>query len=411
MPIHKPGRIGWASALALLFTVSASAQAPEPPIEGTTTKVEGLSLANTLTTAVRPVGPAHAGEALAAATQLAIGTAPFGVSTGGFLIKLDPNSGLQVRAASTFGPAFSERALTSGEGAVSVGVSYMYSKYTELGDRGMDGLLLQSTPGSTAAEARTGTSNLTITSNTIVIASRMGVTDKLDVGVNVPLVKVELGGSTSLADGTGRLLTFARVAGTSTGVGDIQGLVKYRIHSFGADLPDPGGLAIMASMRFPTGEKDNLRGLGVTRARGDFIYSSGTKKFRPHVNVGFEWWNKGVSIVSDAGPNEGSTARHQLQYAAGFEFEGTPKFTLLLDFLGGRIFGGGKVDVADVTLPAGPSQALVALPDGLTRLSLAPGAKINLKGKMLLSINALVALHDTGLHAPITPVAGLELTF
>ena len=51
------------------------------------------------------------------------------------------------------------------------------------------------------------------------------------------------------------------------------------------------------------------------------------------------------------------------------------------------------------------------MPEGLQRIDLAPGLKVNLKGKLLLSLNALVALKDSGLHARITPVAGIDLTF
>ena len=53
----------------------------------------------------------------------------------------------------------------------------------------------------------------------------------------------------------------------------------------------------------------------------------------------------------------------------------------------------------------------MALPEGVSRLQLAPGMKVNLKGKFLLSLNALIALRDTGLHARVTPVAGIDLTF
>jgi hypothetical protein len=53
----------------------------------------------------------------------------------------------------------------------------------------------------------------------------------------------------------------------------------------------------------------------------------------------------------------------------------------------------------------------VALSEGIQKISLAPGLKANLKGKLLLSVNALVALHDTGLHARVTPMAGIDLTF
>ena len=50
---------------------------------------------------------------------------------------------------------------------------------------------------------------MTETANTVVIAGRMGVTDKLDVGVTLPIVTVKVGGSTSLLNGNGDILTFA----------------------------------------------------------------------------------------------------------------------------------------------------------------------------------------------------------
>jgi hypothetical protein len=36
---------------------------------------------------------------------------------------------------------------------------------------------------------------------------------------------------------------------------------------------------------------------------------------------------------------------------------------------------------------------------------------VNLKGKMLLSLNALVALTDGGMWTRVIPVAGIDLTF
>ena len=40
----------------------------------------------------------------------------------------------------------------------------------------------------------------------------------------------------------------------ASGLGDVAGLVKYRFYSFGSGQPDPGGLAVMATMRLPTGD-------------------------------------------------------------------------------------------------------------------------------------------------------------
>lgn len=399
--------------LTLVSCTPASAQTPAP-IQGATTTVPGLTVGGTITQLVTPVAAPHAGSALSLATELEVATAPLGASSSGFMIKLDPSTGLQVRTATTFGPSFAERALTSGEGNVSVGVSFMSSSYDRVGSQSFNGLQLRSVTGGTPSDGRSGIANLTVTANTIVIGGRMGVTDKLDVGVDLPLVSVKVNGSTSLLNGNGNILTFASGSGVGSGLGDVAGQVKYRFFSFGTGQPDPGGLAVMATLRFPTGDTENLRGLGVTRAHVSFIASGGEGRFRPHANVGFEWWSKGVSIVSDYAGGSTVTARNQMDYAAGFEFEAAPKATLLLDLLGGEIFGGGKLGFqADATPVAGAtsSSSLVALPEGMARISLVPGLKVNLKGKLLLSLNALIALKDDGLHARVTPTAGIELTF
>ena len=88
--------------------------------------------------------------------------------------------------------------------------------------------------------------------------------------------------------------------------------------------------------------------------------------------------------------------------------------TLLVDVIGAKIMGGGRLAFrTDALPPAGAtaSSSLVALPEGIGKLDLAPGLKVNLKGKLVLSLNALVALSDRGLHARFTPVAGINMVF
>src|ERR1700712_1733107 len=114
---RAPARL--TALLALLSCVPVSAQTA-PPIQGTTTTTPGLTIAGTVSGMLKPVGPPHVGEALNFDTMLEVGTSPFGASSSGFTIKLDPSTGLQVRTATTFGPSFAERALTSGEGGVNV---------------------------------------------------------------------------------------------------------------------------------------------------------------------------------------------------------------------------------------------------------------------------------------------------
>src|ERR1700674_2704387 len=151
---------GWVALLALVSCAPASAQSttttPPPPIQGVTTTIPGLTLADTITQLARPVGATHAGEALGLATELEVATAPFGASSGGFVFKLDPSTGLQVRTATTFGPSFAERALTSGEGNVNAGVNFMSAKFDRLDTLAFNGLQLRTVTATSPQAARSG---------------------------------------------------------------------------------------------------------------------------------------------------------------------------------------------------------------------------------------------------------------
>ena len=111
------------AALTLAFCTPASAQK--------ITEVEGLTLAGALGELVGPLGSRPAAEALGLATALEIATTPFGTSSGGFVFRLDPATGLLARTATTFGPSFADRALTSGEGQVSIGASFSAATYKQ----------------------------------------------------------------------------------------------------------------------------------------------------------------------------------------------------------------------------------------------------------------------------------------
>src|SRR5688572_22254917 len=77
-------------------------------------------------------GSAAAGEVLAGSIGLEIATAPFGSTSGGFTFTFDPVLRTFFRSASTFGPAFSERAMTSGRGRFSGGVNILRRDYDSI---------------------------------------------------------------------------------------------------------------------------------------------------------------------------------------------------------------------------------------------------------------------------------------
>ena len=302
-----------AGLLVLLWSGSAHAQAPDE------------SLRDTLFSLTSPIVADPAGAAIGTATALEVANSPFGTSAGGFVFKLDPTTGLRVRTAPTFGPSFAERALTAGEGKVTFAASLAVATYDKLNDFKLEEMQLTDITTTVPANNNRGYLSLVLSSETVVISTAVGATDSLDIAVAVPFVKVKLDGRSWVVAGTNQIVQVNTAKNSSAGLGDIAISGKLRVARFGPDQPDPGGVALMLTTRLPTGSRENFRGLGITRVLGSALVSFGKGKVRPHGNIGFEWWNKGLTTITDPSGLRSVTARHQIQYAAGLEIEAGPE--------------------------------------------------------------------------------------
>ena len=400
--------------LALLsFAAPASAQL--------TTTAEGISLSEALAgltglPSERFLAPI--GQGIGLATALEVATAPTGSSAGAFVFKADPSTGLLVRTATTFGPSFAERALTVGEGKISVSANLSVATYDRLNKVNLREFQISQTTGQLPSSTVTGMASLVMSAETVMMTGVIGAKENLDIIVSVPMVKVKLDGVSWVETADGVIAKRAEGGGIASGLGDIGVGAKFRFLKFGEDQPDPGGLAFLINGRLPTGNRENFRGLGIVRVLGQVLFSSGKGKLRPHANLGFEWWEKGVGVPSI--PTGISEARHQIQYAFGVEFEAGPKLTLLADLLGRHILNGGRIEEQIFDVRQDPVlnpflvtnlETLVPTRKDIRKLTLAPGLKWNLKGAFVASFNALIPLRDNGLHDRFTPVVGLDWTF
>jgi hypothetical protein len=404
----RPARV----LLVLLPLISSA-----PAFAQSVTTMEGIPLRTTMVELLKPLAAAPVGEAVALATAIEVTTAPLGTSSGGFVFKLDPTTGLQVRTASTFGPSFAERVLTTGSGKMSVGASLAVATYDKLGDFNLSQMQLSSISASSPIVSRTGNASLVLSSETLVMTGAVGATDNLDLGVSVPMVKVKLDGLSWVKRGDDTIVLRAAGGGIASGLGDIAVMAKYRFLRFGKQQPDPGGLGFQVLSRLPTGNRENLRGLGINRVLASLLFSSGQGKFRPHANGGFEWWEKGLVVQSGLLSSQTVTVRHQVQYAAGAEFEAAPKVTLLVDFLGRQVLGGGRIDTLTYNIPPGNNfgvdtfQAAGITDHAIRKLMLVPGFKWNVRGSFVLALNARIPVFDNSLYDKFTPVVGLDWTF
>ena len=395
--------------LVMMLTLASASSAWAQKV----TTVEDLTFEQTLVQLANPLGLRPIGESIGLTTALEIATQPLSSASGGMVFKLDPATGLLTRVSRTLGPSFAERALTAGEGQVAIAAAFSSTSYDKLSKFGLNNLPLGSVTASNPANARVGTGDFHLTSKTLTMAGTVGIAPKVDVAVIVPLITATLEAVTTQVDGNGRLIRLAETNTKFSGIGDMAAILKFKAAKLpGPEIPDPGGLGFMLTMRLPTGSRENLRGLGVYRTMASAIFSAGKCPFKPHASGGFEFWSKSVDVPTATATGGLVKVRHQVLFAAGFEIEAHPKVTLLLDFLGQKIRKGGEVGVVSDPINAGgisSIQSLVDLPEGILKGILVPGIKVNLKGKLLLSLNALVTVKNNGLHSKVTPVVGLNL--
>ena len=387
----------WVAGLVLMAASPVSGQ----------TMAAGTSLVESLKNIGGPLGSSTGMAALASLASLEVSTAPLGTSTGGFTFTFDPLLRMQKRSASSFGPAFAERSLTTGRGKVSVGFNWLPATYQTF-----DGQDLRNGEFRPAKNVRgfapapdVNYSSLAVhlSSTTLVAYAHAGVTDDFDLGVAIPWVRVSLDANGGLFNGIGINIAPASIPETtSSGIGDIAIFGKYRVWR-----QPQGGAAVGVELRLPTGDKNEMRGLDVTRTLISGIWSQpGTVS--PHANIGYEFWSASVPVYAD-----GSVfVKDQFKYAVGIEITAHPLATVVVDLVGRRVRHGGAVGYETFPGPNNSSiDALVALPEGITQTSLVPGVKINIWRQVLLTGNLLTSLSNKGLRDKVIPVVGIDWAF
>lgn len=365
------------------------------------------SLRQALGRAAQVLGSAQSASTIVALTSIEVATAPLGTSTGGSTFTFDPLLQVYRRSTSSFGPAFAERALTAGRAKVSLGGNWVYSSYDSLGGFSLEGNELQlaknvNDPG--LPRVASTAFNVDLDTHTVAGFVQVGVTDNFDIGAIVPWVRVALSSDglflapSGLTEGT---VDIPRAR--AWGIGDMGIFGKYLLWR-----QAEGGVAAAFDVRLPTGDEDELRGLGITRTTAAVVWSKGGR-VSPHANFGFEFWSKEVPISASGDVS----IRHQVKYAAGLEIDAHPQFTVLVDFVGRQLLGGGKLAYQTFTAPGGTGtvDALVGQSEGINSFWIVPGAKWNVWRRVLLTANLLTTLANDGLRANFTPVAGIDWSF
>lgn len=397
----------------------------------------------------------------AIATQLAI--LPIISPSSGFTYKYDSEAGAFVRSTTSFGPIYAERAETVGRGKISFGVSYQRFRFSTI-----DGINLHNVPAVFSHIENSGPGNSPETYEADVIQTRnninlnldsttfygtVGITDRLDVSVAVPIVSVRMsvGSDATIVRVSGPAFTLPGVGtfpnphqftadpnsltnsyfsnGSASGVGDVTIRTKMNVWR-GRTL----GMSLGMDVRTPSGNARELLGSGAVGIKPFVAISAVRKHFAPHINLGYQWNGKSIlgrdltgSTVSEDstgttviqnGPAVKQNLPSQLFYTLGADIGATKGLTFAFDYLGQALVNAPRVFRDNFTtenIPGGTGALSIPTISGgkdtVVLSSASVGLKYNLFGNLLLTTNLLFRLDNKGLRQDVMPLVALSYAF
>ncbi len=404
------------------------------------------------------LAPAELNKAIA----LQLTTFPLNLSWSGISVG-ERSTGSATRDGWTFGSSFAERAATAGRGRFSLAFAQEFTTYasidgTDLGAGDINFFFEHDNCCPAGASAPFSVTDLRpelerdllvetlsvdLDRNVFTLFANYGVTDRLDLGVAVPIVKVNISGRI-----TSRILRTSTAAAPSVHSFDILELANRTIYGSGhaAGLGDilvrakynflrrtELGLAAGLAVRVPTGDADELLGTGAARTTATLIWSGEFGRVSPHVNAGYTWsaGDAGAEIARFAADMPAGFAAPALDLRVPDEFNLTGGFevgihrrvTVAADVVGRRVSDMTRFRVGDTTFPSRgpgslPSANFVASNDfllsGSGALALVfgvAGARVTVGDRLLLNADILFPIVENGLRSKVGAVAGFTYGF
>jgi hypothetical protein len=399
-------------------------------------------------------------------TQLS--TFPLGSSAGGFTYEFDSSLGTFSRASNSFGPAFAERSTTIGRRRLSGGMTYQHTPYSRFEGQDLENgstrfylrheecCTTRATGGGGGGGTGGGSGpipqpngtrlnppfegdlieaslSLEAVTDTVAFFGIYGLTNRWDVGLVVPFVRVELDASVQatilrLATETtplnhtfeaGNPLATEKVfqkSGDASGIGDVIVRSKYQLLPFSG-----GGLAAAVDVRLPTGDQQNLLGAG-TSVKLFGIASGTVGRFAPHINVGYtaaEGEIETTGLLAEV--TTPSSFPDEFNYAFGSEFVAHPRLTIMGDVVGRSLRDAGRLQLQGQAFPYLREGSTVvevaefdefeATPGDLHLVLGTVGFKFNPAGNVLVTASFVFPMTDDGLRSKMTTVIGFDYAF
>ena len=371
--------------------------------------IQGGSLRETLRSVTKDSGNAGFGDLIAGLTALEVGTTPLGSPTGGVVFNYVDEVSI-LRESVTFAPFLLERAATTGRLTTTFGFNIVPASYDTISGFSTETLSVASFEGPNPI-VTSSTLDLTVRTMTATGFATVGLGDDFDLGVAVPIVGVTIKGSQLIREAAvgEAVVPFDE---SSFGLGDIAITGKYRLWQ---GLDRRSGLAAHATLRAPTGNADNLRGLDTWRTMVSGTASAGLGRVSLHGTAVYEFWTDSVTLSNTLPDStlETWSLGDQLQYGGGIEVQVAPALTVSLEGIGRRISDAGELalrsfDVAAPAVGISAAELLAVGPGSLTKTIIVPGVTVRVEENILFTFRAILSVDDTGLRSRFTPIIGFN---
>ena len=378
-------------------------------------------------------------EFLGSSIDLTVTNTPLSSSTSGTTFRFQ---GIRpIESATSAGPIFAERSQPLGRHRWFVGLDLMQLNFHRLRGIPLNALTFNypsrdipdSALGGVGILGRPSFENDIVTVKTamdlnLLIASfsvTYGLAYGVDIGFTVPFERLSIhgrsvakivpaaGDSVHYFDTTqglpqnstpnqtlvfpDRLTAVLEGDGSSTGIGDLEGHLKINLAQ-----GDKVGVALFASIRFPTGDTTDFLGSGRFAGRGLGIVSARFGNFNPHVNLGV--------TLRDA-PNRNNSVETVL----GFDDLLSQWATVSVDVLGAWQTGAARLQVPPPVQYSAPFQRTMDFTNIPNRrdnlLSFNFGFKFRTQRGVQIVTSALMPLRDSALQPTIAWTGGVEYAF
>jgi hypothetical protein len=184
---------------------------------------------------------------------------------------------------------------------------------------------------------------------------------------------------------------------------------------------EKSAVAVGTDLRAPTGDEQNLLGSGALGVKPFAVLSFTLNRLAPHVNVGYQWNGKSVLAGSVATGTKKSLPG-QFLYTAGFDFGATRRLTLAFDVLGQTLHNAPRLAQSNDSFACGGGLDCVgsntqtfqniSFPNATYNIvNGAAGFKFSPAEHILIGVNALFKMNNSGLTSKVAPLVGIEYTF